>query len=210
VLQTGIKGDERRTMLFDTGPEGEAWARNAKRLRLDLAPVERIQLSHWHRDHSGAFDISEAFNVRKFGLNENIGGMVTAIEMINAAKRESCTSPQRDLVVDLHPGRPDYRGMKVKGTMISLEADPTFQEIEAAGGRVQKSKDPHTVLDGMFLVSGKIPRQTDYELGLKHGMRFDSSSGTWSEDELIMDERLLACKLKGRTLTVFLKLRRRH
>jgi 7,8-dihydropterin-6-yl-methyl-4-(beta-D-ribofuranosyl)aminobenzene 5'-phosphate synthase len=57
VLQTGIKGDERRTMLFDTGPEGKAWARNVKRLQLDLALVERIQLSHWHRDHSGVFDI---------------------------------------------------------------------------------------------------------------------------------------------------------
>jgi 7,8-dihydropterin-6-yl-methyl-4-(beta-D-ribofuranosyl)aminobenzene 5'-phosphate synthase len=137
--------------------------------------------------------------------------MITAIEMINAAKRKRGTSPQRDLVVDLHPARPEYRGMKVRGTMISLEADPSFQEIEAAGGCVQKSKDAHTVLDGMFLVSGEITRQTDYEVGLKHGMRFDSSSGTWSEDELIMDERLLACKLKGRTLPFPpLELRCRH
>jgi len=40
-------------MMFDTGPEGQAWERNAKRLGVDLASIERIQLSHWHRDHSG-------------------------------------------------------------------------------------------------------------------------------------------------------------
>jgi 7,8-dihydropterin-6-yl-methyl-4-(beta-D-ribofuranosyl)aminobenzene 5'-phosphate synthase len=40
-------------MMFDAGPEGQAWERNAKRLGIDLASIERIQLSHWHRDHSG-------------------------------------------------------------------------------------------------------------------------------------------------------------
>jgi 7,8-dihydropterin-6-yl-methyl-4-(beta-D-ribofuranosyl)aminobenzene 5'-phosphate synthase len=40
-------------MMFDAGPEGQAWERNAKRLGVDLASIERIQLSHWHRDHSG-------------------------------------------------------------------------------------------------------------------------------------------------------------
>jgi len=37
---------------FDIGPEEEACQRNAKRLRVDLASIERIWLSQWHRDHS--------------------------------------------------------------------------------------------------------------------------------------------------------------
>jgi len=44
-------------MMFDAGPEGQAWERNAKRLGVDLASVERIQLSHWHRDHSGICEL---------------------------------------------------------------------------------------------------------------------------------------------------------
>ena len=51
--QTGIKGDKRCTMLFDTGPEEDVWERNVKRLRPDLSSIDLIHLSHWHRDHSG-------------------------------------------------------------------------------------------------------------------------------------------------------------
>ena len=44
-------------MLFDAGPEGKVWEGNVKRLgmgvELGLENVERVMLSHWHRDHSG-------------------------------------------------------------------------------------------------------------------------------------------------------------
>lgn len=53
--KTATKGDVKHSVLFDTGPEEEAWERNVKRLRADLSRVELIQLSHWHRDHSGWF-----------------------------------------------------------------------------------------------------------------------------------------------------------
>lgn len=52
-MQTATKGDKKHAVLFDAGPEEDAWERNVKRLRPDLASVEVIQLSHWHRDHSG-------------------------------------------------------------------------------------------------------------------------------------------------------------
>lgn len=51
--QTATKRDKKHAVLFDAGPEEDAWERNVKRLRPDLASVELIQLSHWHRDHSG-------------------------------------------------------------------------------------------------------------------------------------------------------------
>lgn len=52
-MQTATKGDKKHAVLFDAGPEEDAWERNVKRLKPDLASVEVIQLSHWHRDHSG-------------------------------------------------------------------------------------------------------------------------------------------------------------
>ncbi|OJD27875.1 hypothetical protein ACJ73_00734 [Blastomyces percursus] len=182
VLLTAIKGEERRTILFDTGPTEESWARNTERLRLDLSPVGRIQLSHWHRDHSG--------------------GLLKAIRMINAAKKGKGL-PNDDLVVDLHPSRPDYRGIQMGKEFVSLEADPTFQEIEQAGAKVEKHSETHTVLDNLFLISGEIPRRTDYETGLKHGVRFDQAAGKWDSDELITDERFLACNIKGKGVVVF-------
>ncbi|EEH19705.2 hypothetical protein PABG_01964 [Paracoccidioides brasiliensis Pb03] len=182
VLVTAVTGDERRTMLFDTGPTEEAWGLNAERLRLDLSPVERIQLSHWHRDHSG--------------------GMLNAIRMIKEAKKGKGLSNE-DLVVDVHPSRPDYRGFRTGAESVSLQADPTFQEIENAGAKIEKHRTAHTVLDDMFLISGEIPRVTEYETGLKYGMRFSKAKGEWESDELISDERFLACNVKGKGIVVF-------
>jgi 7,8-dihydropterin-6-yl-methyl-4-(beta-D-ribofuranosyl)aminobenzene 5'-phosphate synthase len=172
LMVTGIKREQRHTLLFDTGPEEDVWERNATRLKADIGAIELVHLSHYHRDHSG--------------------GMLRALKMINKAKKD-----QNEVVVDLHPDRPDYRGIMAMEP-ISLEADPTFDEIAQAGGKVVKNAEAHTVLDNFFLVSGEIPRVTPYELGLKRGIRFDRKKGAWEEDTLVKDERYVMCKLKGR------------
>ncbi|KAJ9217622.1 hypothetical protein DTO166G4_804 [Paecilomyces variotii] len=182
ILVTATKGDVKHSLLFDLGPEEAAFERNAKRLRVDLSSVEVIQLSHWHRDHSG--------------------GMLKAIQMISEAKKEKELS-DTSVVVDLHPSRPDYRGIGIGDNIISLEADPTFEEIEKAGATVNKHSEAHTVLDDMFLISGEIPRVTPYEHGLKGAMRFDKEDGDWFSDEMIADERFLMCNLKGKGIVMF-------
>src|SRR6266478_7788522 len=53
-LVTVHRGDVRRSVLFDTGPEDYAFERNVSRLGVDLGAVESIVLSHGHWDHSGA------------------------------------------------------------------------------------------------------------------------------------------------------------
>lgn len=121
--------------------------------------------------------------------------MLKAISMIQAAKKEKAISTP--VIVDLHPSRPDYRGVQVLGEPISLEADPTFVEIEKAGATISKHAEAHTVLDGFFLISGEIPRVTPYEIGIKNGIRFDSTSELWSPDPDIKDERFLMVNLKG-------------
>ncbi len=115
--------------------------------------------------------------------------------MINEAKEQKGRS-QGGVMVDVHPSRPEYRGV-MGGQPISLEADPTFDEIQAAGARLSKNDKPHTVMDDIFLISGEIPRITPYESGLQRGLRFYSSTNSWEKDELIVDERLMMCHLKG-------------
>lgn len=179
LMITGTAKGKQHTILFDTGPEESAWERNAKRLNAEIGKIEAIQLSHWHRDHSG--------------------GMLQVLRMIKEA-RESESShvleQHAPVTVDLHPSRPIFRGTRRPDMpILSLEADPTFEEIEDVGGKVSKNDQAHTVLDRMFLVSGEIPRVTDYEKGLKGGVRFNGKE--WEEDLLIKDERLLMCKVKG-------------
>jgi 7,8-dihydropterin-6-yl-methyl-4-(beta-D-ribofuranosyl)aminobenzene 5'-phosphate synthase len=134
-----------------------------------------IQLSHWHRDHSG--------------------GMLEAVRMITAAKSLRPVTSVTD--VDLHPDRPDYRGMSFGGKTISMQADPQFTEIEKAGGRVKCLREGHGVLEDFFHVSGYIPNTALYEKGLKYGVRFLETTGKWETDEEIEDERFLMCNLKG-------------
>lgn len=179
VLVTGRRGDEERTVLFDVGPYADLWLGNASRLGIDLSRIETILLSHWHFDHSGA--------------------LPEVVAAVAAARRAAgCAAP---VVVDLHPDRPDQRGVLVPGgLLVMLAPEPTFDAIEAAGGRLALRADAHDLCGGFFLASGAIARSTPYEQGLPghHSVR----GARLEADPLIMDERFLAAEVRGRGVTV--------
>jgi 7,8-dihydropterin-6-yl-methyl-4-(beta-D-ribofuranosyl)aminobenzene 5'-phosphate synthase len=185
VLVTGRIGDESRTVLFDVGPYGDVWLDNAERMGVDLAAIETIFLSHWHWDHSG-------------GLPVVVGAIAAARRAVGRA------AP----VVDLHPDRPDQRGIQSPGgTFVLLPEEPSFASIEAAGGSVVLHADDHLLADGRFLGSGAIERTTQYEAGLvgHHTFRFGAAPDGGDlvvADPLIMDERFLAAEVRGRGVTV--------
>ncbi|KAF2470465.1 metallo-beta-lactamase superfamily protein [Lindgomyces ingoldianus] len=181
LLLTATQGSKTRTLLFDTGPTESIFTANAKRIAPPLQDIYHIHLSHWHRDHSG--------------------GMLAAIQMIQDARSSSSSNSPTPLVVDLHPNRPVYRGVKTPIGTLSLEADPTFEEIEKRGGVVEKNRNVHEVLESSFLVSGEIPRVTEYEHGIRGGVRFED--GVWRTDELIADERFVVCWVKDKGLVLF-------
>ncbi|KAM5345916.1 hypothetical protein ACJ41O_011777 [Fusarium nematophilum] len=168
LMITAKKGETSHTLLFDSGPEGDVFERNAKRLRLEMGKVEVIALSHWHRDHSG--------------------GMLSAIKLINDGKGDGGR-----VAVVVPPNRPAYRGVMFHEP-ISLEPDPTLDEIEGAGGKLENNEQPQTVLNDMFLISSEIPRLTEYEGGIRGGIRYEPESGEWETDEFIMDERFVMYK----------------
>ncbi len=180
VLLTGRRGAETHRILFDVGPYPAVWLENARHLDLDLASIECVFLSHWHFDHSGGFP--------------------EVVAAIAAARRSA--GQAAPLVVDLHPDRPDQRGlMTANGTLILLPVEPTFAAIEAAGGQVIKAADAHLLGGGFFFSSGAIPRVTAYETGLAghHSIRGERLEA----DPLIMDERFVAARVRGRGVSVF-------
>lgn len=62
--------------------------------------------------------------------------------------------------------------------MGQLNPDPTFEEIEEAGGVVEKRGEGHAVAGGGVWVSGEIPRLTWFEEGLHIGaVRFFEEEG---------------------------------
>lgn len=89
--------------------------------------------------------------------------------------------------------------MTPAGTLVLLNPEPTFEAIESAGGRVTKHAEAH-VLAGFFFVSGEIERVTSYEAGFvgHHTVR----DGHIVPDPLILDERFLAARVRGRGVSV--------
>jgi 7,8-dihydropterin-6-yl-methyl-4-(beta-D-ribofuranosyl)aminobenzene 5'-phosphate synthase len=180
VLISGRRGAEVRTALIDAGPNGEVWLDNARRLGIDLAAIDILFLSHWHWDHSG--------------------GIPTVVDAISKAKRGK--GIRMPVMVDVHPDRPDRRGIQLPGgPMVMLPDEPTIDAIENSGGHVVPHRDAHLFGDAFFGSSGMIARTTAYETGLPGHHSFQGDHGF--EDPLISDERLVLANVRGRGISVF-------
>jgi 7,8-dihydropterin-6-yl-methyl-4-(beta-D-ribofuranosyl)aminobenzene 5'-phosphate synthase len=178
VLLTGRRSGQNHSVLFDVGPYPDLWLDNARRLGVDLSAIECIFLSHWHFDHSGGFP--------------------EVIAAINKARSAAGFSRP---IVDLHPNRPDQRGILLpSGVMLMLPQEPTFEDIAHSGGEIVTHDDPHPICGGFFFGSGAIDRVTSYETGLVGHHSFRGEDG--KADPLIMDERFVAACVPGRGVTV--------
>jgi 7,8-dihydropterin-6-yl-methyl-4-(beta-D-ribofuranosyl)aminobenzene 5'-phosphate synthase len=178
VLATGRREGRTHRMLFDIGPYPDLWLDNARRLAIDLVTIDSVFLSHWHFDHSGGFP-----------------------EVVAAIAQARYDAGLPAPVVDLHPDRPDQRGVLTpSGTMLMLPTEPSFADIEEAGGQVVKHGYPHPICEGFFFGSGAIERVTSYETGLVGHYSFRGEDGR--PDPLIMDERFVAAYVPGRGVTV--------
>ena len=179
VLVTARRGATARTALFDVGPDGDVWLANAKRLGVDLAAIEVVFLSHWHFDHSG--------------------GLPKVLAAIARARAGAGLPPP---VLDAHPDRPHQRGITLPtGKVMLFPPEPTLASLSAAGTELSAHADPHPLLDGLLYGSGTIARATTYETGL-HGHVMISQDGSVTDDPLILDERFLAARVRGRGVTV--------
>ncbi|MEC9247788.1 MAG: MBL fold metallo-hydrolase [Pseudomonadota bacterium] len=179
ILLTGRRNNIEHTILFDVGPYPQYWLDNAERLEVDLKKIECLFLSHWHFDHSGGFP-------------EIIGAISTARE------KAGLNAP---LIVDIHPDRPDQRGIQLpNGEMMLLPIEPTIESMINQGGTIATHSKAHKLCDGFFFGSGAIERVTKYETGLHGHHTFREEEA--APDPLIMDERFLAAHVRGRGLSV--------
>jgi 7,8-dihydropterin-6-yl-methyl-4-(beta-D-ribofuranosyl)aminobenzene 5'-phosphate synthase len=177
LLLTAWIGDARHTLLFDAGPAGSTLTQNAAILGVDWGAVDAVVLSHGHWDHGG--------------------GLLTAIESIARHR-----SPGR-LDCFVHPGMFGQRGSRrPDGTLLIQERLPTPERLTHAGAHVVSTREAQTAVDGVFYVSGEIPRVTPYEVGLPGHVR-RAEDGSWQPDPLIMDERFVAVRVRDKGQLVF-------
>ena len=176
-LITAGAGAASGTLLFDTGPEESVFERNAERLSANLGAVGAMVLSHGHWDHGGA--------------------MPRALQMITLA------NGGRSVPTYMHPDMFALRAMQSRsGKLQSMEPVPSVEVLAANGAEVFVTRDEQSVLDGLFYVSGEIPRVTPFERGLPGQVR-QTASGDWEPDDILPDERFVAVHVAGKGQFVF-------
>lgn len=176
-LVTVTRAGASRTLLFDSGPEADVFSRNVQRLGVDLGPVEAAVLSHGHWDHGG--------------------GMLRALDLIRGR------NGGKEIAYYAHPGMFRQRAAKLpNGGFRLMEDVPSIKALTMHGARVIATAEPQLALHGHFYVSGEIPRVTPFERGLPGQHRLADDGKTWEPDELLMDERFVALRVKGKGLIV--------
>jgi 7,8-dihydropterin-6-yl-methyl-4-(beta-D-ribofuranosyl)aminobenzene 5'-phosphate synthase len=112
--------------------------------------------------------------------------------VLNKEKMSSPEFANHRIIVDLHQDRPIARGLapppKFDKVIGRLPEDPTFDEIEAAGGKLELHNEPgekggHVAANGTVWVSGEVPRKFEFEEGIKGGSRW-LKEGKWALEEV--------------------------
>jgi 7,8-dihydropterin-6-yl-methyl-4-(beta-D-ribofuranosyl)aminobenzene 5'-phosphate synthase len=171
-------GTETRTVLFDAGPEGATFLRNANILGLDYGAVETVVLSHGHWDHAG--------------------GLLAAIDAVAKARG------MNGVDCYVHPGMFAQRAtQRPGGELFVHEPVPDPGRLSKAGANVINTREPQVTGGGAFYVSGEIPRLTKYEVGLPGHLRRSDDGTSWEPDPLLMDERFISVHVKGKGQFVF-------
>ena len=163
------KGAEEHVVLLDAGVSATCLFHNARILNVDLSRIEAVILSHGHFDHFGAL-----------------------VEFLNkAAKR---------MPVVLHPDAFLQRSLNVPITGRRVDF-PRLDEValEEAGAVLNRIKTASTLASDLILISGEVPRVTDFEKGYPWAeAKIDNR---WVVDPF-HDDQGVAVKVKGKGLVV--------
>lgn len=178
LVLTATANGRQYKLMFDAGPEGAIFLRNAATLGVDLSDVKAIAVSHGHWDHMGA-----------------LSSVLEHIRAGNGGSPVPCYT---------NPGMFMERAARLTGGAIGrFQNVPSPAVLTQHGAEVVDRGEEALLLDGHFYLSGEIPRVSDFEKGRPDHLCRPHEGVDWQPDPLLMDERFLAVHIRGKGLLVF-------
>lgn len=137
LLVTMSQGENRHTILFDTGYNQMGVLHNLEQLDTGLSDIEAIVLSHGHMDHTGS-------------LHPVLDKIHRSIPLV--------LHPDAFLF-------PRYIGLD-DGRKIVFPRTLVREDLQKRGAEILESRAPVSLADDMVVVTGEIERITEFEKGL--------------------------------------------
>ncbi|MGY5854137.1 MAG: MBL fold metallo-hydrolase [Candidatus Thorarchaeota archaeon] len=165
--------DETHCILYDVGSSGSSLTYNLNILGIDTTEIEAIVISHGHWDH--------------------FGGLLSTLRLMN-----------KGTPIYLHHDMFSKRGFAYtendKEKIREMEQLPSVERIREHGGSPVIVTSPTLIANNYLMISGEVPRQTDYEKGLKGHRAL--VNGEWIHDETVKDDRSLIANVREVGLVV--------
>jgi len=169
LLITAVYGSKTYQLVLDAACTKEVLPHNIKFAEIDLSKVETVVISHGHEDHMGALP-------------------------------ELLKLTHKNTKVYAHPASfhtPRY----YRTDSGELLLEPAFEKkwITIANARLIETPDPLLICENTFLITGEIPRKTEFENALPGSLM--ESNGKLIPD-IITDDQAIICIIKDKGLVI--------
>ena len=141
LLVTVYQGEEKHTVLFDTGYSKIGVPHNLEQLKVDLKELEGIVLSHGHMDHTGAL----------YAILDKISGTIPLVLHPGAFDGPRFF------------GLADGRKLRFPQTLVK-------EELLSRNVKLTERKTPTPLAHEGILVTGEVERITPFEKGLPNAV----------------------------------------
>jgi 7,8-dihydropterin-6-yl-methyl-4-(beta-D-ribofuranosyl)aminobenzene 5'-phosphate synthase len=163
-------GDKKGAVLLDAGISPNGILHNMDSLGVDPSDVQAIILSHGHSDHTA--------------------GLPNLIKRMGSQKFSLVFHPDACLGKKLAlPG----------GNELDI-SPPNIADLHQKNITFIEKSVPSLLADNMILVSGEIPRTTDFEKGLP--IHYTKRDGKWQHDPLIREDQCVIMNVRGHGLVI--------
>ncbi|MEN8097876.1 MAG: MBL fold metallo-hydrolase, partial [Chloroflexota bacterium] len=184
--------DSERNILWDAGVSKMALLENMRRMKLDVASIEKIALSHGHRDHFAAMtDLLTEMDLLPKPKEWN--------PPVDAGDIDAWIQRSRIPIV-AHPAAFRERWwLEDSGKMAGPRLAPPSQEWQALGAEIILSESPYKLAPGCW-TTGYVPRNSFEKTGRSSKMRYRKGASFVADD--LEDDQAIVINIEEKGLVI--------